>query len=62
MLGLCVTLITEEPYDRICHVRICGGAGRVTGWLYPDHTSGDPARADERASARDRGLPRWPEE
>ena len=24
------TLITEEPYDRIGHVRICGGIGWVT--------------------------------
>jgi len=25
-----VALITEEPDERIVHVRICGGAGRVT--------------------------------
>jgi hypothetical protein len=24
------TLITEEPDERIVHVRICGGGGRVT--------------------------------
>ena len=24
------TLVTEEPYELIAHVRICGGAGRVT--------------------------------
>jgi hypothetical protein len=24
------TLVTEEPDERIVHVRICGGAGRVT--------------------------------
>jgi len=24
------TLITEEPDERMVHVRICGGAGRVT--------------------------------
>ena len=26
--GSCITLITEEPYDRIGHVRICGGYGQ----------------------------------
>ena len=24
------TLVTEEPYELIAHVRVCGGAGRVT--------------------------------
>jgi hypothetical protein len=24
------TLVTEEPYELIAHVRICGGAGWVT--------------------------------
>jgi hypothetical protein len=24
------TLVPEEPYELIAHVRICGGAGRVT--------------------------------
>jgi hypothetical protein len=37
------TLVTEEPDDRIGHVRICGGAGRVTGRLYPE---ADPSSAD----------------
>jgi len=22
--------VTEEPYERIVHVRVCGGAGRAT--------------------------------
>ncbi len=25
--GCVTTLVTEEPYDRIGHVRICGGDG-----------------------------------
>ena len=35
------TLVTEEPDDRIGHVRICGGAGRETGWSYPEADSDD---------------------
>ncbi len=30
------TLTTEEPDELIAHVRICGGAGRETGRLYPE--------------------------
>lgn len=29
-------LITEEPDERIVHVRVCGGTGWVTGWFYPE--------------------------
>ena len=32
------TLITEEPYDRIGHVRICGGGWFGNGCLYPEFT------------------------
>jgi len=35
--GCVIALITEEPDDRIGHVRICGGGdGRVIGCLYPE--------------------------
>jgi len=34
--GWVMALITEEPDDRIGHVRICGGDGRVIGCLYPE--------------------------
>ena len=37
------TLVTEEPYELIAHVRICGGAGRVTA---------GPTRKPTRRSAR----------
>ena len=37
------TLVTEEPYALIAHVRICGGAGRVTA---------GPTRKPTRRSAR----------
>ena len=34
--GCVIALITEEPDDRIGHVRTCGGDGRVIGCLYPE--------------------------
>ena len=34
--GFIITLITEEPDDRIGHVRICGGDGH-NARLYPEH-------------------------
>ncbi len=31
-----VVTVTEEPDEGNLHVRICGGAGRETGRLYPE--------------------------
>ena len=55
-------LITEEPDDRIGHVRICGGDGRVIGCLYPEVWSEHSSREDafdfvREAGLRDRGHP-----
>ena len=32
----CLALVTEEPDERIAHVRICGGAGCVNRQPYPE--------------------------
>ena len=31
---------TEEPDERVAHVRICGGSGRETGCFYPEADNG----------------------
>ena len=46
-------LITEEPDDRIGHVRICGGDGRVIGCLYPDRISIPTTREDRHLLVRE---------
>ena len=30
------TLVTEEPYALIAHVRVCGGGRSGNRWLYPE--------------------------
>src|SRR5262244_2827812 len=62
------TLVTEEPYALIAHVRVCGGAGWVTAGSTrkrhrppvpaPEEGTREPQSAQERASCA-RRLTRW---
>lgn len=36
------TPVTEEPYERIVHVRVCGGAGRATAGPTRNRTAPPP--------------------
>ena len=50
------TLVTEEPYELIAHVRICGGAGRVTAGPTRKLTAGSVRSCLAPASIRSSHL------
>jgi len=46
--------VTEEPYERIVHLRVCGGAGRATAGPTRNRTAGAAGEWEERSAATPR--------
>jgi len=43
--------VTEEPYERIVHVRVCGGAGRATAGPTRNRAAYAAGEWEERSTA-----------